>query len=297
MVGVPPSSSLSVILLTYNCGKTLDRTLDPLADLGARVFAVDSYSNDCTVALLRSRGVWVTQRSFAGYGDQRNWAMANLPLKSEWLLHLDADEVISHDLAREILSLRLNQERSEQGFFIPRQLVFGGKRLRHGGIFPTWHMRLFRRGKGRCEERLYDQHFIVEGPTGALKGLVYDDNRMPLREWVARHRRWARLEAQELSQAKKEGRIHPSWSGNPIQRKRAQKALYEKAPPLVRPFLLFGYRYVLRLGFLDGWQGLLFHFLQSFCFRMLVDIHLIRIRLARLWGGRVHQGEGGNSGG
>ena len=144
--------------------------------------------------------------------------------------------------------------------------------MRHGGMSPTWHLRLFRSGAGRCEDRKYDQHFIVQsGTSGRLSGVLIDDIRMPLTEWTARHNRWADGEVAELDADQTTGRLQPDLFGSPTERKRFLRQRYNRLPLFIRPFGLFAYRYFFRLGFLDGTEGLIFWVLQTFWFRFLID--------------------------
>jgi hypothetical protein len=157
---------------------------------------------------------------------------------------------------------------------------FLGRPIRHGGMYPIWHMRLFRHGRGRCEARRYDQHFYVDGPTGRLPHPMIDDIRMPLSEWTARHNRWSDAEAEELSQESVQGVIAPKLlGGTPVQQKRALRSRYNQLPLFLRAFLLFLYRYIFRLGFLDGREGLIFFVLQTFWFRFLIDAKLLEREL------------------
>ena len=134
--------------------------------------------------------------------------------------------------------------------------------------------------------RRYDQHFHVEGRTARLKAPMIDDIRMTLSEWVVRHNRWAEAEVEQMLAGNDPGvLVHGRLGGNPLERQRARRALYERLPPLLRPFLLFAYRYVVRLGFLDGREGLIFYVLQAFWFRFLIDAKLLERRLARVGSG------------
>jgi hypothetical protein len=210
------------------------------------------------------------QHSFENYGAQRNWAIDNLPVTQPWQLHLDADEWMDSQLVAAILALP--EEPEHDGYFIPRYLRFLGRVLRHGGMSPTWHLRLFRTGVGRCENREYDQHFLLmHGTSGKLPGTIVDDIRMPLTEWTARHNRWASSEVAELETQETAGRLKPDARGNPAQRKRFFRQKYYQMPLFIRSFALFLYRYFFRLGFLDGTEGLIFWVLQGFWFRFLVD--------------------------
>ena len=260
----------TVILLSFNSEKTLGATLDSARRVSDEIFVVDSYSTDNSVDLARSLGAIVVQHPFENYGAQRNWAINHLPISGQWQLHLDADEIMDEQLIEAITDLP--NEPIHGGYFVPRYLRFLGRVLRHGGMSPTWHLRLFRAGLGRCEDRKYDQHFmLVSGTTGQLPGAMIDDIRMSLSEWTTRHNRWADSEVAELNSASKAGRLQPDPRGNPAQRKRFLRQKYDRLPLFIRPFALFAYRYFLRLGFLDGTEGLIFWVLQTFWFRFLVD--------------------------
>lgn len=260
----------TVILLSYNSEDTLGATLASAKRVSDEIFVVDSFSKDGTVELARTFGATVVQHEFEHYGAQRNWAIDNLPISRPWQLHLDADELMDDRLVAAILALPDGPEHA--GYFLPRYLRFLGRVLRHGGMSPTWHLRLFRTGVGRCEDRKYDQHYLLtSGTSGQLQGAMIDDIRMPLTEWIARHNRWADGEVAELNSRETSGRLKPDAHGNPAERKRYLRQKYDRMPLFVRPFALFVYRYFFRLGFLDGTEGLIFWVLQTFWFRFLVD--------------------------
>jgi glycosyltransferase involved in cell wall biosynthesis len=264
----------SVILLTFNSEETLGATLTPVREIAAEIFVIDSFSSDGTVALAQSCGATVVQHAFENYGAQRNWAIDNLPIHGSWQLHLDADEVMDAELVAAIKALP--DEPAHSGYFVPRYVRFLGRVMRHGGMSPTWHLRLFRSGAGRCEDRKYDQHFLIlntarPGTTGQLPGVMIDDIAMSLSEWTARHNRWADGEVAEMDAKHEAGRLVADPKGNPAQRKRALREKYNNLPLFVRPFALFGYRYFFKLGFLDGTEGFIFWVLQTFWFRFLID--------------------------
>jgi glycosyltransferase involved in cell wall biosynthesis len=270
----------AVILLSFNSEDTLAATLTSARQVSDEIFVVDSFSSDGTVQLARSFGATVVQHSFEHYGAQRNWAIDNLPISRPWQLHLDADEWMNEELVSAILAL--NNEPEHSGYFLPRHVRFLGKVLRHGGMSPTWHLRLFRTGIGRCEDRKYDQHFLLKrGTSGQMQGMMIDDVRMPLTEWTARHNRWADGEVAELSCQEASGRVQPDARGNPVQRKRFLREKYNRMPLFIRPFALFIYRFFFRLGFLDGTEGFIFWVLQTFWFRFLVDAKIWEMRRAK----------------
>ena len=270
----------SVIILSYNSVDTLSATLVQAREISDDLHVVDSFSTDDTVALSQQHGATVVQHAFESYGAQRNWAIDHLALRYPWQLHLDADERLTAELIQSIRALP--ESPGESGFLIARIVQFLGRRLRHGGMSPTWHLRLFRNGAGRCEERKYDQHFyLLQGATGQLPGLMIDEIRMSLSEWTARHNRWADAEVQEQIAALEGARIEPRFWGNKVERKRYLRSLYNRAPLFVRPYALFVYRYFLRLGFLDGKEGFIFWTLQTFWFRFLIDAKLFEHQQAK----------------
>lgn len=273
--------SISVIILTFNSEETIAATVQSACRISDDVHIVDSFSTDNTLKIAQSYGANIVQHEFENYGKQRNWAIDTLSLKYDWQLHLDADERLSDGLAEELNSLRSSFPDNIVGYYIPRLVHFLGRPIRHGGMFPIWHMRLFRNGAGRCECRRYDQHFYVNGTTSRLTQPMIDDHRMSLTEWIARHNRWADAEADELLGSGKEGAIRGRMQGNPVERKRALRGFYYHMPLFIRPFLLFLYRYVFRLGFLDGREGLIFFVLQTFWFRFLVDAKLFEKHLKK----------------
>lgn len=278
----------AVILLSFNSQETLAATISSARQISEEIFVVDSFSRDGTMELAHSLGAEVVQHPFEHYGAQRNWAIDNLPVSRPWQLHLDADEWIDSQLVAAIQALP--EEPEHAGYFLPRYLRFLGRVLRHGGMSPTWHLRLFRTGAGRCEDRKYDQHFLLSrGTTGRLPGAMIDDIRMPLTEWTERHNRWADGEVAELDNAETAGRIEPDPQGNPAQRKRYLREKYNRMPLFVRPFVLFVYRYFFRLGFLDGTEGLIFWVLQTFWFRFLVDAKIWERRHAARLAGKANQ--------
>jgi glycosyltransferase involved in cell wall biosynthesis len=261
----------SVVILTFNSAASIRKTLGSIESLSDDIHVVDSGSTDGTVAIAMEFKAQVHHHAFSNYGSQRNWAIDTLPLRYAWQLHLDADESVSPELLAEIKALP--EDGTESGFFVKRFLKFMNRILLHN-LAPTWHMRLFKTGAGRCEDREYDQHFYASGATRRLNGSMIDDLQMSLSEWTSRHNRWTDAEVRELLNQDKAGRIAGSMSGNVVERKRYIKGYYDRAPLFLRAWLLFVYRYFLRGGFLDGKEGLIFCVLQTLWFRFLIDAKL-----------------------
>jgi glycosyltransferase involved in cell wall biosynthesis len=272
---------ISVIILSFNSERTIAETIRSAAQVSDDIHVVDSFSTDRTLQILTELQAHTVQHEFDNYGAQRNWAIANLPLKYDWELHLDADERLDEVLIKKLQDLKDNFPPNIHGYFIPRLVHFMGRPIRYGGMFPIWHLRLFRHGWGRCEDRHYDQHFYVDGPTARLNGIMIDDICMSLSDWVNRHNRWSDAEIREFCQGDMAGRIEGKLGGTPVQQKRYFRDIYNRLPLFVRPFVLFIYRYFFRLGFLSGIEGLIFFILQTFWFRFLIDAKLYEKKCAK----------------
>jgi glycosyltransferase involved in cell wall biosynthesis len=271
---------ITVVVLTYNEETNLPRCLQSLRGLDCEILVVDSGSTDRTVAIAAEAGATVVEHPFSNYAAQRNWAQENGAIRSEWVLHLDADERLTAELVQELNDVLWAPPNDVDGFLLRKRTVFMGKWIKHGGHYPSYHLRLFRKKRGRCEERLYDQHFLVDGTVATLKHDYVDILTSDLDVWIQRHIRWAELEARELILSRAQGQqVDGKFLGSPIQRRRwLRDRLYAKAPLFARAFLYWFYRYFLRLGFLDGREGLIFHFLQGCWYRFLVDVKLDELR-------------------
>jgi glycosyltransferase involved in cell wall biosynthesis len=267
-----PAVNLSVIVLTYNEEANLPACLKSLTGLPCNLFIVDSGSTDRTLAIAAEHAASVLCHPFDNYSAQRNWSQENVPIETPWVLHLDADERLMPELVEELKQVLADPPADVAGFLLRKRTIFMGRWIRHGGHYPSYHLRMFRTGAGRCEDRLYDQHFVVEGGLAKLDHDYLDVVASKLSTWTARHARWAEMEAQEILGAQTgAGQVVPDAFGNPIQRRRWLRNTYVRGPLLARAALYWFYRYFFRLGFLDGTPGLIFHFLQGFWFRFLVD--------------------------
>ena len=278
MPEVPPA--ITAIILTFNEQHRLPVCLESLKGLPLQLFVVDSFSTDGTLDILRSHNIAFVQRTFLHYSDQRNWAQANCPFSTEWVLHLDAGEWLTEPFRRWLLEV-FDPGQPVAGYLCNRQTWFWGRQIRHGGHHPNYHLRLFRRAAGRCEDKLYDQHFVASGTLQTLPAVVaiadaVSDN---LLDFTRSHARWALMEAIEQVAGQTTGEVAVNRKGNPIEQRRWQKnRIFQQFPPLLRALAYFFYRYVIRGGFRDGVPGLVFHSLQGLWFRFLVDAYILEIQ-------------------
>jgi len=266
---------LAVVILTFNSAAVIERTVSAALEVSPTIICVDSGSTDGTRQILERLGCQIHERPFKHYADQRNWAIEALGNRHAWQLHLDADEILDAAAIAAVLQA-VADPAGAAGFLLSRRTYFLGRPLRFGGT-ASWHLRLFRSGRGVCEDRLYDQHFICSGPTRRLRGLLHDMNIASLTEWTARHNRWSDMEAAELlrpHEGESGARLPARLGGDPRERRRAVRGAYYRAPRYLRAWGAFLVRYVLQLGFLDGRTGFLYAFFQVLWFRMLIDAKL-----------------------
>lgn len=268
---------VAVIVLTLDEEINLPDCIASLDGLDHDLYVVDSGSKDRTKELACAASATVFSHPFENYAKQRNWAQAQLPPSYRWVLHLDADERLTPELAAEIRTVVGLDDEKVNGWMMRQRTVFLGRWIRHGAHYPVWHLRLFRPACGRCEDRKYDQHFIVEGVVRRMDNDYIDVIASDLATWTTRHLRWVKAEVDELSSVETPSgaSVSPSLFGSPIQRRRwLRQRLYNRAPPFARAVGYWAYRYFFRLGFLDGVEGLIFHFLQGLWLRMMIDIEL-----------------------
>lgn len=274
---------LAVVVLTYNEEKNLPHCLASVAGWVDETFVVDSGSTDHTVEIANHYGASVATHPFESHARQWNWALQNLPLRNAWILGLDADQRVTAELRHELQQLMAcpaTLDDGPAGYFIKRKNIFRGRWIKYGGYYPKYLLKLFRRHEVWVDERdLVDHHFRVHGEVAMLQHDLEESNHneADISVWIEKHCRYAARQAQEeMSRARhnvKTG-IIKALRGSPDDRVQWLKRYWRMCPLYVRPLLYFLYRYVGRLGFLDGKAGFTFHFLQAFWYRLLVDIKL-----------------------
>jgi glycosyltransferase involved in cell wall biosynthesis len=277
---------ISVLVLTYNEGRNLEACLESVSSLAGEIFVVDSGSSDGTVDVAKGHGAEVITHAFETHAKQWNWALRSLPFSREWTLCLDADHRVTVELADEIARLFRKgvSLTGVDGFYVKRRQVFRGKWIKHGGYYPKYMLKLVRHQQSWCDEtELIDFRMYVKGPTQLLRHDVIEANEKEadISFWIAKHNRFASLQAQEemrRARNRTPWAVTPSLFGTPDQRVLWLKDRWYRMPLYVRPFIYFFYRFILRLGFLDGKEGFVFHFLQAFWYRLLVDINLDDLR-------------------
>lgn len=261
---------IAIVFLTFNSEKTLLKSLINATKISKEIFIVDSYSNDKTIDICKKFKCKIFKRKFENYSNQRNWIINKLNRKYFWQLHIDADEILDTQCINAINKIIINEKLKEKVFLIRRKYYFLGKKIKYPGL-NEWHLRLFQSFSVKCENRLYDQHFITKFKLSKiLSGFIHENDRLNLNQWKKKHIKWAEFEAKEV--LKKSNKINCfNKLSDPRHSTRKSKTFFYKMPLFLRSFFYFIYRYFFKLGFLDGKNGILFCFYHALWYRLLID--------------------------
>ncbi|MCC7409005.1 MAG: glycosyltransferase family 2 protein [Phycisphaeraceae bacterium] len=272
---------IDVMIIAHNERLNLPHCLRSLTGWVHQVFVIDSGSTDGTVEIAREMGAQVHHHPWEGYARQKNWGLENLPWESPWVMILDADEGVPEELRKVLVGItsRPAEEVRENGFFINRLTYFMNRPLRHCGYFPSWNLRLFKRGMAKYEDRLVHEHMLVPEPVGYIHEAMFHNDRRGLEHYIAKHNRYSTLEAQSLWAeivASRTGTLAKESLPADARRRRwlKQHVLPRIPAPWVGRFL---YMYIFKLGILDGRSGLEFcQFIAMYDFMVSLKLREIR---------------------
>lgn len=279
-----PCSQISFVILTYNEEQHIERCIRSLLAFAKEIWVIDSFSTDRTLAIAESLGAKTVKHKFENQAQQFNWAIGTCPVSGEWIWRVDADEYISDDLGRKVTEAVRTCDNDVNGIYVNKAIVFMGRKLRHGGWYPAPQIKVIRKGFGESEHKVMDEHLVItSGRTIYVDADQTDENLNDLTWWIGKHNGYASREAVNMLQmqygtdAAAEG-VAARLFGNDAERKRWLKVRYARMPLFVRPFAYFFVRYVLKGGFLDGREGFVWHVLQGFWYRFLVDAKIFEMK-------------------
>lgn len=264
-------ADLTTIILTYNEEKNIANAINSVKKLAKRIVVVDSFSTDKTIEIAKSLGAEIIEHEFENQAKQFIYAINHLEIDTQWIMRLDADEIISKKASKEIEEICFfNKDTDINGIVVRFEVNFLGKKLRHGGIYPFRKMIIYKKDKGYMEDRAMDEHIVLnEGKSIELKHDSYHRDYKDLNAWIDKHNKYSSREVedyflnnnQESKQLNKSAKI-----------KRFIKfKIYYKLPLGTRAHLYYLYRYYFKFGFLDGKEGKIFAFMQAYWYRFLVD--------------------------
>ena len=240
---------LSVVVVTRNEEDQIRACLESVA-WADELIVVDAESEDKTASIARELTDHVVVRPWPGYAAQKNFGLGLA--RAPWILSLDADETVSSALRAEIEQV-VAADGPADGYEVPRRNIVWGRFIRHGGLYPDWQVRLFRRGRGRFGDRAVHESVAVDGAVGRLAGHLEHRSYRDIADFLARADRYSTLAAEDwVAQGR---RVHV-WDF------------------VLRPLGRFLSMYVLGRGFLDGWRGFLLAALYAY---------YVLIRSAKVW--------------
>ncbi|MBT9463780.1 glycosyltransferase family 2 protein [Hydrogenophaga sp.] len=279
--------SITAIILTHNESLHIERAIRSIQAFTDQICVVDSGSTDATTSIAKRLGAEIYTHRFVNQAKQFQWALDTIDVHGEWVLRLDADEIIEPDLAREIAEKLPQLPADVVGVNLKRKHIFMNRWVRHGGRYPLMMLRLWRHGKGRVEDRWMDEHVVVwGGRTVTFDGGFADHNLNDLTYFIDKHNKYATREAievlnQRLGLFARDDALNARSASFQASFKRwAKERIYNRIPFTISAALYFLWRYIFQLGFLDGRSGLVYHFLQGYWYRFLVGAELMELERA-----------------
>ena len=278
---------LSAVILTFNEELHLERALASISGFTKEIFVIDSFSTDRTIEIALAHGAIVLQNKFINQAKQFQWALDNAPISGEWILRLDADEIIESDLATEIVQKLPALAPDVVGINLKRKHIFMDRWVKHGGRYPLVMLRIWRKGHGRIENRWMDEHIVIwGGRTVTFEGGFADHNLNDLTFFTDKHNKYATREAIEILNQRLN--FYPRDHSVTTESTSLQTAakffikehIYNHIPFTISAFMYFVWRYIFQLGFLDGRSGLIYHFLQGYWYRFLVGAKVMELERA-----------------
>jgi glycosyltransferase involved in cell wall biosynthesis len=272
---------ITAIVLTFNEEVNIGKCLDSIQTLCDEILIVDSGSTDATLDIAGRYHTRVFHHAFSNSAAQWDWALQNLPITYDWVIPVDSDHVFDGTLRQSLSRIAEAGDKGTVGYFSRHQYMFLGEPMRG---FKQFGLRMFRKGQGSIDPGEYvDFKFVIAGPTAIAEGTVFEDN---LKEasidfWIDKHQSFStRVAAQEVLRhlGQLNWQTKPRLTGNHDERIVWMKIRWNNLPLFLRPLLYFFYRYVIRLGVLDGVPGLIYHFMQALWYRMLIDVKILGIR-------------------
>ncbi|WP_455638003.1 glycosyltransferase family 2 protein [Parabacteroides sp.] len=273
---------LSVIILTYNEEIHIRRCLENIKDIAKDIYIIDSFSTDRTLEIAKEYGAHILQNKWENQqAKQFNWGLEHAPIRTKWILRLDADEYLLPELICELEQKMPALPENVSGVVFKRRHYFLNKWMKRG-IYPVRLLRLFRYGKAICESRLMDEHIqLQEGESVDFEYDFVDHNLNNLSWFCHKHVDYAVRDAAELLNMELNlwgNDLDDKKLGKQATHKRKIKSRYSRLPLFWRSFFYFVYRYFLKGGFLDGKEGFLWHFLQGWWFKALADAKVFEIK-------------------
>jgi glycosyltransferase involved in cell wall biosynthesis len=273
---------ITVVILTFNESLHIERCIRSVSKIAKDIIVVDSFSTDDTCEIAKKLGANVFQNVFINQANQFQWALDNCNIEFEWILRLDADEYLLKELEDEILEKLPFLPQGTNGVYLKRRVYFMNKWIKYGGYYPVKLLRLWRTGTAIVEQKWMDEHIILKsGSSIEFQNDFVDENFNTLQWWTSKHNNYSSRELIEYFNEKhnffQTENISLSLNSQESKKRKYKLNFYNKSPLFLRSFIYFLFRYILQLGFLDGKKGLVWHFLQGFWYRFLIDSKIYQV--------------------
>jgi glycosyltransferase involved in cell wall biosynthesis len=273
---------ITAVVLTRNEGRNLRAALASIAGRVAHILVIDSDSTDDTLQIAREYGCEIRNFRAATQSTIYKWFFSDYAVKTQWVLRIDADERWTPEGFARLADILATGK--YDGVYVNRKTYFMGQPLMHGGYYPIRLLLVWRAGRANIEDRLMDEHITVDGPTFISDIDVLEQNydrQENLGLWTDKHNRYAdRYAAEELLMRRgliERNRLALDLRNATSVKSQLRVLLYDRLPPFVRPTLYYLHRYIVQRGFLDGRTGFVYHYLQGFWFRFLVDAKILQM--------------------
>jgi glycosyltransferase involved in cell wall biosynthesis len=266
-------ADLTTIILTKNEELNIKECINSVKAVSKRIVVVDSFSTDKTVEIAQTLGAEIYEHEFVNYGKQFQYALDNIDVKTKWVFRFDADERLTEESASELEKLCVENENTDiNGFIFKLEVNFLGKSLKHGGTYPFKKLCIFKFGLGYMEDRSMDEQIILtEGRSIEMKTVSKHIDFRDLTYWIAKHNWYATRAAKDYFDNNGKPGDYSKLDYPAKVRRFVKYKIYYKLPIRLRCWMYFVYRYIFRLGFLDGKEGFFYAFFQAYWYRLLVD--------------------------
>ncbi len=274
--------SIAAIICTFNEEIHLKRCISSLKNITKEIYVIDSFSTDKTKEIAISEGAIYLEKEWSTFSIKFNWAIKNANIQSKWVIRIDADEYISKELSENLIKKLPSVSDDIYGIRIKRLMYFLDKPLKMGGMYPIWHLKIWRNGYAYCEEKWMDERMkLVKGETIEIDGDIIDHNLNNTSWWTQKHNSYATKEAIDdlniIYNFNNGLTVKPNFFGKSEERRKYFKVMYLKLPLFLRPFIFFFIRYFIQGGILEGKNGLIWCILQAFWYRFLVDLRIYEV--------------------
>jgi glycosyltransferase involved in cell wall biosynthesis len=273
---------ITALVITKNEEIHIERCINSLKKFVDDILIVDSFSTDKTIEIAEKLNVRIVKNKFVNHSKQFNFGLSQLSDETDWVLKVDADELLTSQLIDEIKQKLPNLDEDVNGIYFKRQLIFQKKIIRYGRLSPVKLLRLFKFKKGYCDNRWVDEKIKIRGKTVEFKEYFYDHNLKTLNDWITKHNDYSSAEALNYLLSKysfsNSGMINSKFNvekNNIVQLK--SRDFYDKLPLIIRSIMIFFFRYFICLGFLNGKAGLNYFFLQTLWYRIIVDLKILDV--------------------